>query len=241
MATSIIHYFAIVEEMGGDFMQDASLLIVEDEESILDILSYALKKEGYRIHTATTGERACQLFYGMDIDLIILDVMLPDTTGFDICKKISATSNVPILMLTARDDIVDKVLGLELGADDYLTKPFDIREVVARVKTLLRRQQKGKMTKYIEITDAIKIEPSAYTVYKDGEIVSFKPKEYELLLLLAQHPNRVFSREEILDLIWGINFDGGLRTVDVHIQRIRKKLDPTMIQTVFGAGYKLKG
>lgn len=144
-------------------------------------------------------------------------------------------------MLTARDDIVDKVLGLELGADDYLTKPFDIRELIARVKALLRRNNSGHTSKYIVINESIKIEPKSYTVYKDGEVVPFKPKEYELLLLLAQNKNRVFTRDEILDYVWDIDFEGGLRTVDVHIQRIRKKLDPAIIETVFGTGYKLKG
>lgn len=222
-------------------MKDISLLIVEDEESIVDILSYALRKEGYIVHSATTGERALEIFYGTEIDLIILDIMLPDKTGFELSKKISTSSNVPILMLTARDDIVDKVLGLELGADDYLTKPFDIRELIARVKALLRRNNSGHTSKYIVINESIKIEPKSYTVYKDGEVVPFKPKEYELLLLLAQNKNRVFTRDEILDYVLDIDFEGGLRTVDVHIQRIRKKLDPAIIETVFGTGYKLKG
>ncbi|MFD2442517.1 response regulator transcription factor [Bacillus sp. CGMCC 1.16607] len=218
-----------------------TILIIEDEESIIDILAYALRKEGFSVHSATTGKAALNRFQGTEIDLVILDLMLPDTTGFELCKKIMATSNVPILMLTARDDIVDKVLGLELGADDYMTKPFDIRELVARVKALLRRQPKEALFNYLVVNESVKIDPRSHTVIKDEEAISLKPKEYELLLLFAQNKNRVFTREEILDTVWAMDFEGGLRTVDVHVQRIRKKLDPSIIETVFGTGYRMKG
>lgn len=218
-----------------------SILIVEDEESILDILAYSLRKERYIVHGATTGEAALSLFQGTEIDLVILDLMLPDTTGFELCKKIKATSNLPVMMLTARDDIVDKILGLELGADDYMTKPFDVREVNARVKALLRRPANGQSINYLAVNEDILIIPNSHTVLKHEEPVAMKPKEYELLLLFAQHKNRVFSREEILDTIWAMDFEGGLRTVDVHVQRIRKKLDSSIIETVFGTGYKMSG
>ncbi|WP_301109779.1 response regulator transcription factor [Sporosarcina sp.] len=224
---------------------DRTILIIEDEESILDILAYALRKEGFRVHGAATGQQGLQLFDGIAPDLVILDLMLPDMTGFDICKRLTVTSNVPILMLTARDDVVDKIIGLELGADDYMTKPFDVREVIARVKVLLRRQQKVSLSSYINITDHIRIEPRSHTVLKDGQAVMLKPKEYELLLLFAQNRNRVFSREEILDTVWDYAYDGDIRTVDVHVQRVRKKLNdpryPSVIETVFGVGYKMKG
>lgn len=219
---------------------DKRILIIEDEESIVDILAYALRKEGFSVLSASTGKAAIARFQGSEIDLVILDLMLSDTTGFELCKKIMAISNVPILMLTARDDIVDKVLGLEIGADDYMTKPFDIRELIARVKALLRRQPKA-LYSYLAINESIKIEPRSHSVFKNDETVILKPKEYELLLLFAQHKNRVFTREEILDTVWSIDFEGGLRTVDVHVQRIRKKLDPSIIETVFGTGYKMKG
>ncbi len=219
---------------------DKRILIIEDEESIVDILAYALRKEGFSVLSASTGKAAIARFQGSEIDLVILDLMLPDTTGFELCKKIMAISNVPILMLTARDDIVDKVLGLEIGADDYMTKPFDIREVIARVKALLRRQPKA-LYSYLAINESIKIDPRSHSVFKNDETVILKPKEYELLLLFVQHKNRVFTREEILDTVWAIDFEGGLRTVDVHVQRIRKKLDPSIIETVFGTGYKMKG
>ena len=224
---------------------DQTILIIEDEASIVDILSYALRKEGFRVHGALTGREGLSLFDGVAPDLVILDLMLPDMTGFDICKKVTATSNIPILMLTARDDIVDKVLGLELGADDYMTKPFDVREVIARVKVLLRRQERGVRSSFLRIHNYVQIEPRSHTVLKNGEVVVLKPKEYELLLLFAQHKNRVFSREEILDTIWDYSYDGDIRTVDVHVQRVRKKLSdpqhPPIIETVFGVGYKLKG
>lgn len=219
---------------------DKRILIIEDEESIVDILAYALRKEGFSVLSASTGKAAIARFQGSEIDLVILDLMLSDTTGFELCKKIMAISNVPILILTARDDIVDKVLGLEIGADDYMTKPFDIRELIARVKALLRRQPKA-LYSYLAINESIKIEPHSHSVFKNDETVILKPKEYELLLLFAQHKNRVFTREEILDTVWSIDFEGGLRTVDVHVQRIRKKLDPSIIETVFDTGYKMKG
>ena len=218
-----------------------TILIVEDEESLYDILAYALRKEGFIVHGASTGKEALKFLQGIEIDLVILDLMLPDTTGFELCKEITSISNLPILMLTARDDIVDKVLGLELGAEDYMTKPFDVREVIARVKVLLRRNPSQTHYHYIKVSASIYIDHRAYSVYKNNEIVVLKPKEYELLLLFAQHTNRVFSREEILDTVWEMDYEGGLRTVDVHVQRIRKKLDPSIIETVFGIGYKMKG
>ena len=223
---------------------DQTILIIEDEESIADILSYALRKEGFRVHSAATGQDGLRLFEGIDPDLVILDLMLPDMTGFDICKKLTAGSTVPILMLTAREDIIDKVLGLELGADDYMTKPFDVREVIARVRVLLRRKQQTSVSSSIKISEQIRIEPRSHTVVKNGEEIALKPKEYELLLLFAQHKNRVFTREEILDTVWDYAYDGDIRTVDVHVQRVRKKLNDgqlPIIETVFGVGYKMRG
>lgn len=222
-----------------------TILIIEDEESILDILSYALRREGYRVHGAATGQEGLRLFERIGPDLVILDLMLPDMNGFDICKQLMAVSTVPILMLTARNDIVDKVLGLELGADDYMTKPFDIREVIARIKALLRRQRNISHTTYLVINNNVQMEPRSHTVLKGEQHVTLKPKEYELLLFFAQHKNKVFSREEILNTVWDYDYAGDLRTVDVHVQRIRKKLDeathPSIITTVFGVGYKMEG
>lgn len=221
------------------------VLIIEDEESIMDILTYALRKEGYVVHGAGTGEAGLRLFEGVCPDVVILDLMLPDTSGFELCKQFRRTGNTPLMMLTARDDIVDKLLGLELGADDYMTKPFDIREVLARVKALLRRQNQSAFSSYIEINDLVRVEPRSFSVYKQEQPVALKPKEYDLLLLFAQNKNRVFSREEVLDTVWEFDYEGDVRTVDVHVQRIRKKLDhperPSIIETVFGVGYKMRG
>ena len=223
---------------------DQTILLIEDEESIADILSYALRKEGFRVHSAATGLAGLRLFEGIDPDVVILDLMLPDMTGFEICKKLTVSSTVPILMLTARNDIVDKILGLELGADDYMTKPFDVREVIARVRVLLRRRQQTSVSSFIHVSEHIRIEPRSHTVYKNEEVIALKPKEYELLLLFAQHKNRVFTREEIVDTIWDYAYDGDIRTVDVHVQRVRKKLNDgqlPIIETVFGVGYKMRG
>lgn len=221
-----------------------TILIIEDEESICDILSYSLRNVGYKVHCAFTRQDGLRLFERCEPDLILLDLMLPDANGFDICKQLVNMSNVPILMLTARDDIVDKVLGLELGADDYMTKPFDIREVIARIKTALRRRV-APLATTILIHDYIRIEPASHTVFKDGEPVALKPKEYELLLLFARNKNQVFTREAALDAVWDMDYDGELRTIDVHVQRLRKKLDkptrPSIIETVFGVGYKMIG
>lgn len=225
--------------------KDQIILIIEDEESIVDILAYSLRKEGYRVHSATTGKKGLCLFEGVSPDVVILDVMLPDISGFDICKQLMKAGSVPIMMLTARDDIVDKVLGLELGADDYMTKPFDVREVAARIKALLRRRGNSSVSSHLIVNDMVQMEPRSHTVSKDGKRVALKPKEFELLLLFAQHKNKVFSREEILDTVWDFDFVGDLRTVDVHVQRIRKKLDdpsrPSIIETIFGVGYKMRG
>lgn len=225
-------------------LKDQVILIIEDEESISDILSYSLRKEGFRVHSAATGKDGMRVFEGVGPDAVILDVMLPDCSGFDVCKTLMTMSTIPILMLTARDDIIDKILGLELGADDYMTKPFDVREVNARIKALLRRRGNSS-SMYLSINENIRIEPRSHTVLKEDVSIALKPKEYELLLLFAQNKNRVFSREEILDTVWDFDYDGDLRTVDVHVQRIRKKLDDigrnSIIETIFGVGYKMRG
>lgn len=224
------------------------ILIVEDDDSIRDILSYSLNDEGYKIYEASNGTDGLEVVKKKDIDLIILDLMLPDMSGFNICKRISAEYRIPIIMLTARNDIVDKVLGLELGADDYITKPFDIREVVARVKVSLRRLEKMKEIKdeeqmVINLNNEVFIYKERREVYKDKKMIKFKPKEYDLLLFLCENRKVVFTRDQLLEKIWGFDFEGDSRTVDVHIQRIRKKLDDTkdncIIETVFGVGYKV--
>jgi DNA-binding response OmpR family regulator len=235
-------------EKEGIFLEDKKrILIIEDEDSICDILSYALRQEGYAVKCAFNGKDGLRELEDFSPDVIILDLMLPDISGFDLCRKITSKYKIPIIMLTCRNDITDKVLGLELGADDYITKPFDIREVTARVKTAFRRMENLRQSlsnrQIVCINDHVSIDKKAMEVYKDGVKVKFKPKEYELLLLFCENRDRVLTREQILDRVWGLDYEGGLRTVDVHVQRIRKKLDVegalSIIDTVFGIGYKM--
>lgn len=225
----------------------SNIIVVEDEKSINDILTFALKSEGYNVRSAFLGEEARKLLSEDKTDLVLLDVNLPDESGFDLCKFINATYKIPIIMLTARTDIVDKVLGLELGADDYITKPFNIKEVLTRVKVALRRvsQYKNNVEKEsVMLKNNVKIDFEGRIVYKEGNEVKLKPKEYELLQFLARNKNKVFSREELLDKVWGYEYYGELRTVDVHVRRLRSKLDDdksnSIIETVFGTGYVLR-
>lgn len=225
----------------------SNIIVVEDEKSINDILTFALKSEGYNVRSAFLGEEARKLLSEDKTDLVLLDVNLPDESGFDLCKFINATYKIPIIMLTARTDIVDKVLGLELGADDYITKPFNIKEVLTRVKVALRRvsQYKNNVEKEsVMLKNNVKIDFEGRIVYKEGNEVKLKPKEYELLQFLARNKNKVFSREELLDKVWGYDYYGELRTVDVHVRRLRSKLDDdksnSIIETVFGTGYVLR-
>lgn len=222
-----------------------TILIIEDEEDIRDILIHYLKKEGFNVLEAENGERGIEIAKKEFVDLILLDLMLPNMSGYEI----NSIYKIPIIMLTARNDIVDKVLGLELGADDYITKPFDIREVIARIKVCLRRVESLNEIEYetsqdfIDLKNNIKICVESRAVFKEGTIVSLKPKEFDLLLILAQNRKIVFSREKLLEKAWGYDFEGDSRTVDVHIQRLRKKLDSenevSIIKTVFRVGYKM--
>lgn len=227
------------------------ILIIEDEKSIIDIMHYSLRKEGMEVVYGLNGREGMALVESFKPDLIILDLMLPDIDGFEICKIITVKYKIPILMVTARDDIMDKVLGLEMGADDYITKPFNIREVVARVKVALRRIENfnnNYIEKYQEkdiiISENIVIIPKSRIVKKNGEEIKLKPREYDLLLLFSENKGRVFSRETLLDSVWTMDYDGDIRTVDVHVQRLRKKLDdknnPSIIETIFGVGYKMR-
>lgn len=226
-----------------------NILIIEDEEPIADLIAYSLKKEGFLTNISNDGTRGLKRLNEERIDLIILDLMLPDISGFDICRIVTREYNIPIIMLTAKSDITDKISGLELGADDYICKPFDIRELITRIKTIFRRidlvsqSLEKKNEKIIEISRNIEILVDEHKVLKNKEFVELTPKEYSLLLLMAQNKNKVFSRSELLDKVWGFEYLGDSRTVDIHIQRLRKKLDEnkavSIIETIFGVGYKL--
>lgn len=225
------------------------ILIIEDEESIGDILSYALSKEGFSTKIASNGAKARELLDKYSPNLVILDLMLPDISGLDLCKLITKNYNVPIIMVTAKADPVDKILGIELGADDYITKPFNIREVIARVKALFRRIEliSSNISSFnsdiIKLKDNIEIHTDERSVVKNNTVIDFTNKEYDLLLYLAQNKGRILSRTQILDSVWGIDFVCDTRTVDIHVQRVRKKLDEnknnSIIETAFGIGYKL--
>lgn len=220
-----------------------TVLIIEDDYSIADAITFMLKNEGYHALSASRGEDGLKLLSINPVDLVLLDVRLPDINGFEVLKKINRQA-IPVIMLTARTDITDKVLGLELGADDYITKPFDIRELLARIKVALRRSNSSREDNadIIHISAGIHIDSQARRVEKDGEPLQFKPKEYDLLLFLAQNRNIVFDRSTLLDRVWGMDYQGEDRTVDVHIRRLRSKLndvDGKIIETIFGVGYRM--
>jgi phosphate regulon transcriptional regulator PhoB len=220
------------------------VLVVDDENPILDAVSYNLRKEGYHPLTASDAEQCMQIVLNENPDLIILDVMLPSASGFDICKRIRKDRNVPIIMLTARAEEMDRVVGLELGADDYVTKPFSMRELMARVKTILRRVGSEELSREeICETGGITIDPTRYEVKVNGKPVDLSPREFDLLRFLATHPGQVFNRQALLDRVWGADAYVEDRTVDVHIRWLREKIEddpshPIRLLTVRGVGYK---
>lgn len=223
------------------------ILVVEDEISINDILVSALRSDGYTVKGVFLASKAKEALDLFNPDLVLLDINLPDESGFDLCKYINQKRIIPIIMLTARNDIVDKVLGLELGADDYITKPFHIKEVLTRAKVAIRRVNKYKdlsEESFININNSVKINLDGRMVLKNNEEVKLKPKEYELLEFFVKNKNRVFSREELLDKVWEFDYDGEIRTVDVHVRRLRSKLDDerqaSIIDTIFGVGYVMR-
>ncbi|GAB6168121.1 response regulator transcription factor [Clostridium carnis] len=223
------------------------ILIIEDDKSINDILFHTLKSEGYSPYSSFSLEEA-NLFLKSNLpNLILLDLNLPDGNGFDFCKYINSNFTIPVIILTAKSDIFDKVLGLELGADDYITKPFHIKEVLSRIKAVFRRIEKSTSDNnkdFININPSIKINFNNRTVLKNNEIIQLKPKEYDLLEFFAQNRNKVFSREQLIDNIWELSYDGDIRTIDIHIRRLRSKLDSNketpIIETVFGIGYMMR-
>ncbi len=225
------------------------VLIVDDDENIAELISLYLTKECFDTMMVNDGEQALVAFDSYHPNIILLDLMLPGMDGYQVCREIRARSNTPIIMLSAKGEVFDKVLGLELGADDYMIKPFDSKELVARVKAVLRRyqvgkseepaQDKGKCVEYPGIT----INLTNYSVVVDGKNVEMPPKELELLYFLAASPNQVFTREQLLDQIWGYEYIGDTRTVDVHIKRLREKIkdhDTWCLGTVWGIGYKFE-
>ncbi len=223
-------------------MAGERILVVDDEPNIVDLATMYLEREGYRVDSAFDGAQALERIKELEPSLVVLDLMLPEVDGFEVCRQTRLHSDVPIIMLTARDDDVDKIVGLELGADDYLTKPFNPRELVARIKAILRRanQSTRPNDKPIHIAD-LSIDPARREVTVSGEQVDLRAKEFDLLQALAENQGIVLSREQLLNLAWGYDFYGQTRTVDVHVAHLRKRIKGSQVQieTVTGVGYKL--
>lgn len=224
------------------------ILITDDDENIVELISLYLAKEGYEVKSASDGREALAALDSFKPSLIVLDVMMPEMDGYEVCREVRKTSTTPIIMLTAKGETFDKVLGLELGADDYMVKPFDPKELVARVKAVLRRIDQKNEPQSVKRTtyEGLSVNLSNYSVLYKGEEIEMPPKELELLYFLSANPNQVFTREQLLNQIWGYEYYGDTRTVDVHIKRIREKINPEdeglgwNIKTVWGVGYKFE-
>ena len=224
------------------------ILVVDDDLNICELLKLYLENDGYVVYTANDGKQAVDMFKNKTPDLVLLDIMLPKMDGWQVCREIRKTSSVPIIMLTAKGETFDKVLGLELGADDYVVKPFDTKEVMARVKAVLRRtkgdSEAAEVNKKTVIYDNLEINIQNYEMKVKGVPVDTPPKELELIYHFASNPNRVYTRDQLLDEVWGFDYYGDSRTVDVHVKRLREKLegvsDKWCLKTVWGVGYKFE-
>jgi len=227
-------------------MQKGKILVADDDKNIVELLRLYLEKEDYTVIIANDGEEALSKFGPESPDIVLLDIMMPKLDGWQVLREIRKKSNTPIIMLTAKGETFDKVVGLELGADDYVVKPFDAKEIVARIKAVLRRTGKtndGADTKEVSY-DKLVVNMTKYELKVDGKVVDTPPKELELLFHLASNPNRVYTRDQLLDEVWGFEYYGDSRTVDVHIKRLREKLEGVSgkwtLKTVWGVGYKFE-
>ncbi len=224
------------------------ILVVDDDLNICELLKLYLENEGHTVFVANDGQAAVDTFKAKEPDLVLLDIMLPKIDGWQVCREIRKTSSVPIIMLTAKGETFDKVLGLELGADDYVTKPFDAKEVMARIKAVLRRakseNENAPQEKKVVVYDKLEINIENYEMKVNGVVVDTPPKELELIYHFASNPNRVYTRDQLLDEVWGFDYYGDSRTVDVHVKRLREKLegvsDKWSLKTVWGVGYKFE-
>ena len=229
----------------------ARVLVVDDEPVLVDTIRYNLRHEGYEVHVASDGQEALRIAQAATPDLVVLDLMLPGVSGLEVCRQLRRDSTVPILMLTAKDDEVDKIVGLEVGADDYMTKPFSMRELLARVRAMLRRSrmqtQSGESGAARPVrADDLEVDPLQRRVTLRSESLHLKPKEFDLLVYLMQHRGRVLTRDQLLERVWGYAFGGDTRTVDVHIRWLREKIEqdpgsPRRLETVRGVGYRFAG
>ncbi|MDF2890192.1 MAG: family transcriptional regulator [Clostridia bacterium] len=226
------------------------ILIIDDELSIRDLIELVLKRENYQVKTAENGRIGLIELESFQPDLVLLDLMLPDYSGYDLCKEIVNKSDIPVIMLSAKNETIDKVLGLELGAEDYITKPFDNRELIARIKVVLRRYEQNEQVKNEEVKQFIcgelEINPDTKVVLKKGIQISLTAKEFKILETLFKRPNKVFTRDELLEIVWGYDYSGDSRSVDMTIMRLRKKVEddsenPKYVKTIYGFGYQLGG
>ena len=222
------------------------VLVVDDEKLIVKGIRFSLEQDGMEVDCAYDGEEALELAKNNDFDIILLDVMLPGLSGFEVCQAIREFSDVPIVMLTAKSEDIDKIMGLEYGADDYITKPFDTKEVIARIKAVCRRVGQNKSEVEIKEVkyDKLSVNMTRYELRVDGAVLDTPPKELELLFHLASNPNRVYTRDQLLDEVWGFEYYGDSRTIDVHVKRLREKLEGVSpewsLKTVWGVGYKFE-
>lgn len=221
-------------------------MLVDDEPQIIELLSSYLKKDGFNVTTATDGTKALEIAEREQPDLVLLDLMLPDIDGYEVCRALRKRSNIPIVMLTARDEETDKIVGLELGADDYITKPFSPREVLARVRAVLRRAEPEALEEAIIRVGNLEIDHTHHEVKKAGKLVDLTPTEFKLLEIFARSPRRVFTRLQLVEQVQGYSFEGYERTIDAHVKNLRQKIEqdpknPRYIITVFGVGYRFEG
>lgn len=228
-------------------MSMGKILVADDDKNICELIRLYLEKESYTVVLAHDGDAAVERFFAESPDLVLLDIMMPKLDGWQVCREIRKKSNTPIIMITAKGETFDKVLGLELGADDYVVKPFDTKEIVARIKAVLRRSVAGAApaNEIKEVTyDKLAVNMTRYELKVDGKVVDTPPKELELLFHLSSNPNRVYTRDQLLDEVWGFEYYGDSRTVDVHVKRLREKLegvsDQWNLKTVWGVGYKFE-
>jgi DNA-binding response OmpR family regulator len=232
-------------------LAEQTVLIVEDEDNLLEALKYNLVREGYQVHTARDGDEGLAAARSSRPDLVILDVMLPRLDGFELCRILRRETNIPIMMLTAKGEEIDRVVGLELGADDYVTKPFSMRELLVRVRNMLRRAQVAPEGVDAAAPQALKsgdleVDLTSHTARRAGELLNMKPKEFQLLALLVSNKGRAFTRDQILERLWGHDYIGDTRTVDVHVRWLREKIEqdpgrPKRIATIRGVGYRFEG
>ena len=227
------------------------ILVIEDEENILEAIKYSLSKEGYKVYGATDGEKGLEMAQELNPDLIVLDVMLPKMDGFEVCRILRRDMSMPVFMLSARAEEIDKVVGLEIGADDYITKPFSMRELVARIGNSLRRLSADAASHFptdreMYIAGGLEVDVTAHIAKLDGVELNMKPREFELLSLLISNKRRAFTRDQILEHLWGYDYIGDVRTVDVHVRWLREKIEedpahPSKITTIRGVGYRFDG